>query len=203
MNRKDHWEKIYTTKQPNEVSWTQKIPQTSLDLIEQFNLPIDAKIIDSGGGDSTLVDHLLAKGYTNLTVLDISEAALQRAQKRLGTKANLARWIVSDITDFKPSESYNLWHDRAVFHFLTDAQEIVNYISNVQKAARNMVLATFSVNGPLKCSGLEITQYNTHKMTETFGRDFNLLDSFELDHFTPFGTSQNFIFTSWSKKPET
>lgn len=202
MNRKNHWEKIYTTKQPNEVSWTQKIPQTSLDLIAQFKLPLSAKIIDIGGGDSTLVDHLLAIGYTNLTVLDISEAALLRAKKRLGEKAQLVKWIVSDITDFQPTESYDLWHDRAVFHFLTDAQEIENYTSKVNKATNNMVLATFSVNGPLKCSGLEITQYNTPKMLETFENHFKLVDSLELDHITPFGTTQNFIFTSWNNKSQ-
>ena len=202
MNRKDHWEKIYTTKQLNEVSWTQKVPQTSLDLIAQFKLPLSAKIIDIGGGDSTLVDHLLSQGYRDISVLDISEAALQRAQKRLGEKAQQVKWIVSDITDFEPTESYDLWHDRAVFHFLTNNQEIENYKSKVNKASNNMILATFSVNGPLKCSGLEITQYNTPKMLETFENHFKLVDSLEHDHITPFGTTQNFIFTSWKSKSQ-
>ncbi|MEY2925210.1 MAG: hypothetical protein RLZZ337_1760 [Bacteroidota bacterium] len=200
MNRKEHWENIYTTKQPHEVSWTQEVPQTSLDLIRTFNLSKNASIIDVGGGDSKLVDHLINEGYTNLTVLDISAAALERSQNRLGEKAGLVTWIVADINEFEPQTKYDLWHDRAVFHFLTDKKEIQNYVEMVSAHTQNMVVATFSVNGPLKCSGLEITQYDQKKMEANFGRYFESIQTIELDHSTPFGTTQNFIFMSWTNR---
>ena len=144
-NKKNHWETVYETKQPNEVSWTQENPKTSLDFIRKTNLGKSAKIIDIGGGDSKLVDYLLEEGYKDITVLDISAKALKRAQKRLGKKAEKVNWIVSDITEFKPEISYDIWHDRATFHFLTTAQQIKKYVDITEKWVSNfLILGTFS-----------------------------------------------------------
>ena len=167
QNKKEHWETVFTTKQETEVSWYQKQPKTSIDLIQACKVSKEAKIIDIGGGDSYLVDGLLELGYTNITLLDISAKAIDRIKKRLGDKANLVTFIVSDILDFNPSETYDFWHDRASFHFQTDAHQIEKYAQIVSKAiAKNghMVIGTFSENGPRKCSGLDITQYNEAKM---------------------------------------
>jgi 2-polyprenyl-3-methyl-5-hydroxy-6-metoxy-1,4-benzoquinol methylase len=200
MSTKEHWEKIYTTKTPQEVSWTQETPTTSLDLIAKYNLPKDAKIIDIGGGDSLLADHLIALGYADITVLDISEAAIERAKTRLGEKANNVTWIVQDITEFTPTENYDLWHDREVFHFLTTKADIDFYINTVQKWANHIVLGTFSTEGPIKCSGLEIAQYNEQTIRDTFCPMFTLLECFYVDHTTPFDTTQNFVFARLSKE---
>jgi cyclopropane fatty-acyl-phospholipid synthase-like methyltransferase len=201
MSYKEHWEKVYETKSPQEVSWTQEIPETSLKLIKETNIAKDAAIIDIGGGDSKLVDFLLEEGFTNLTVLDISANALERAKKRLGEKANLVTWIVSDINEFNPTKQYAIWHDRAVFHFVTDEPNIKRYVDIVSKStSEQFILGSFSENGPLKCSGLEIKQYNQEKLTHLFGHSFDLTTCFTEDHTTPFDTKQNFIFTSFKRR---
>ena len=201
VDRKKHWETVYETKSPDEVSWTQEIPKTSLAIIDSFGLDQSAKIIDIGGGDSKLVDHLLNQGFTNITVLDISEKALEKAKLRLGEKAKMITWIVSDILEFEPADTYNVWHDRAAFHFLTTEKEIEKYQSIVEKAASEfLVIGTFSENGPLKCSGLEISQYSEEKLSETFKNNFDKIDAVLEDHQTPFGTTQNFLFCSFRKK---
>lgn len=197
---KSHWENVYATKNPDQVSWTKKIPKTSLDLIQSPGLQKDAKIIDIGGGDSNLVDHLLQLGYTNITVLDISEKALEKTKNRLGEKADKVKWIVSDITEFKPEETYDIWHDRAVFHFLTTEKQISKYVEIAEKNVRNfIVLGTFSTDGPLKCSGLEIKQYDELSLTTTFEKGFKKIKCFTEDHVTPFDTVQNFIFCCFEK----
>ena len=198
-NRKNHWENVYETKSPQEVSWTQEIP-VSLDLIRSLNLPEDAPIIDIGGGDSNLVDFLLDEGYQDVTVLDISQKAIDRAKIRLGKRAENVNWIVSDIVAFKPERNYLLWHDRATFHFLTSDVEIEAYVNlTKQYASRFLIIGTFSENGPLKCSGLEITRYSDTRISQLFSPDFKVMDSFTSDHTTPFCTTQNFRFTSFSK----
>ena len=202
-DRKKHWETVYETKSPDEVSWTQEIPKTSLAIIDSFGLDQSAKIIDIGGGDSKLVDHLLNQGFTNITVLDISEKALEKAKLRLGEKAKMITWIVSDILEFEPADTYNVWHDRAAFHFLTTEKEIEKYQSIVEKAASEfLVIGTFSENGPLKCSGLEISQYSEEKIAAIFKNNFDKIDSVLEDHQTPFGTTQNFLFCSFRKKDD-
>lgn len=196
---KNHWENIYETKQPHQVSWTQEIPQASLDFIADFNLPFSAKIIDVGAGDSNLVDYLLKLGYTDITVLDISQKSIERAKNRLGDKAQNVKWIVSDINEFAPSEKYDLWHDRAAFHFLTTEAEISNYINMVSKNARNIVIATFSVDGPKKCSGLEIKQYDENSMKSKFENvGFKNLNCKRVDHITPSDAVQNFVFCAFN-----
>ena len=200
-NKKSHWENVFATKNPNEVSWTQKYPKTSMEYLENVNLSKTANIIDIGGGDSKFVDALLEKGYQNIWVLDISEFALERAKKRLGDKADLIHWIVSDITEFKPIVKFDFWHDRAVFHFLTDENDIKKYQDLVAKAVKgNIVIGTFSTNGPLKCSGLEIKQNDETSLTSTFDANFEKIECFTMDHKTPFDTIQNFIFCSFNKK---
>lgn len=202
MNRKEHWENVFSTKQESEVSWFQKLPQTSIDLIENLDIPKGAKIIDIGGGDSYLIDALLKMGYTNVTLLDISSNAIERIKKRLGTNAEKVKFIVSDILDFHPTETYDLWHDRASFHFLTEQNQIKAYANLVSNAiAKNgkMVIGTFSENGPKKCSGLDITQYNANTLKSIFYSDFELIECISEDHLTPFDTIQNFIFCSFKK----
>ena len=203
FNRKNHWESIYQTKQLNEVSWYQLVPQTSLDLISKYVKSYDAKIIDIGGGDSFLVDHLLQLGYTNISVLDISEAAIERAKIRLGENANKVSWIVCDISKFEPTEKYDFWHDRAAFHFLTDKEDISRYISTVNKAITTngiLTIGTFSESGPKKCSGIEITQYTEESLANLFPNEFEKIESFYVDHSTPFDTVQNFVFGVFRKK---
>jgi 2-polyprenyl-3-methyl-5-hydroxy-6-metoxy-1,4-benzoquinol methylase len=201
INRKEHWENVFKTKALNEVSWFQTKPETSLNFFKELNIPLNAKIIDIGAGDSFLVDHLLDLGYQDITVLDISESAIERAKKRLEDKADKVKWIVSDIIDFNPVEKYDFWHDRAAFHFLTDENEILNYIKTAYNGINengNLVIGTFSNNGPKKCSGIEIKQYSEFELEEKFKLYFNKIKCFNMDHKTPFDTIQNFVFCSFS-----
>jgi len=202
MENKQHWENVFSTKTQNEVSWTQVYPKTSMDYLEALQLPKTANIIDVGGGDSNLVDALLEKGYKNIWVLDISATALEKAKKRLGDKAKNIHWIVSDITEFETNIKFNFWHDRAVFHFLTDETSISKYVeivSNAVSANGNFLLGTFSKDGALKCSGLEIKQYSEVSMKETFSDSFEAVKCFTEDHITPFNTIQNFQFCGFKK----
>lgn len=202
-NDKAHWEQVYQTKSPEQVSWRQAVPQTSLDFIQSLNLPKTAKIIDIGGGDSNLVDHLLLAGYINLTVLDISATALEKATFRLGEQASKVKWIVSDITEFQPKEHYDLWHDRAAFHFLTKENQVNTYVNIVTKAvSQYLIIGTFSVNGPEKCSGLPIRQYTEASLQSGFQDSFIKLHCQTIDHVTPFQTTQNFLFCSFKRRPE-
>lgn len=198
-----HWENIYTSKSLNEVSWYEPNPEVSIGFVKKFNLPKTAKIIDIGGGDSFFAESLLDLGYTNITVLDISEASLERAKKRLGERANKIKWIVSDITIFKSGTTYDFWHDRAAFHFLNTPQEISSYINNIDTAiAKNgiAVIGTFSENGPKKCSGIDIKQYSKETLAQQFDRHFDTIECFNTDHKTPFNTIQNFTFCSFKKR---
>ena len=187
-DRKKHWENIYQTKDLKDVSWYQPTPTTSLDFLKQFNIPTTAKIIDIGGGDSFLVDHLLDLGYTDLTILDISAASLDRAKQRLGDRSKKVKWIVADATTFKPTEQYDFWHDRAAFHFLTQEQEITDYIVTIQKSIKPtgiLVIGTFSEQGPKKCSGIEIKQYSETTMTDRLKNFFEKVKCITVDHKTP------------------
>lgn len=201
--KKEHWEKVFSTKEENEVSWYQTKPETSIQLIQACKLPKDAKIIDVGGGDSYLIDNLIAIGYTNLYLLDISQSAINRIKKRLGANTDKVTFIVSDVLDFKPIEKFDAWHDRASFHFLTDEFDILKYkaiVSDALNTNGNFVLGTFSTDGPLKCSGLDISQYSVEKMLDVFEEEFEMENCFTEEHETPFGTNQNFIFSHFKKK---
>ncbi|MFA6086152.1 trans-aconitate 2-methyltransferase [Mucilaginibacter sp.] len=201
-SRKEYWEQVYQTKSPEQVSWTQPVPQTSLDFINELNLRKDARIIDIGGGDSKLVDYLLQDGFTDVTVLDISESALEKAKVRLGDQSAKVKWIVSDITEFQPTSHYDLWHDRATFHFLTTPQQIAAYL-NIAKNVVNdfMVIGTFSESGPEKCSGLHIKQYTETQLQEQLNPAFKKIRCINEDHTTPLQTKQNFLFCSFKRQP--
>lgn len=202
FDRKKHWENIYQTKELKDVSWFQPTPETSLDFIKQFNVPTTAKVIDIGGGDSFLVDHLLDLGYQDISVLDISAAAIDRAKQRLGDKAKNVKWIVEDAATFKPTEKYDFWHDRAAFHFLTDEHEISNYLQTAQQNINPtgvLVIGTFSEQGPKKCSRIEIKQYSETTMTDRLRKFFEKIKCISVNHKTPFDTIQNFVFCSFRK----
>ena len=206
MNREwqMQWENVYGTKQDNEVGWTQQKPQSSLNLIHSLDLPKTAKIIDVGGGDSKLVDHLLDEGFEDLTVLDISSKAIDKARRRLGDKSEKIKWIVNDVLDLEPEVTYQLWHDRATFHFLTTVEEIQKYISiTEQSVAGFIILATFSDKGPEKCSGFSVHRYNEAELTRQFSNNFKKIRCFTEDHPTPFGTFQNFLFCSFKRTAAT
>jgi trans-aconitate methyltransferase len=200
QDRQQYWDKIYQTKQPSEVSWTQEKPATSLNFIHSFPVSKKAPIIDVGGGDSRLVDYLLAEGYENITVLDISEEALNRAKKRLGDKADRIKWVVADVTEFTPDTTYEVWHDRATFHFLTTPEQIDQYLTIAYKNVNGyLAIGTFSDNGPEKCSGLPIKQYNEAQLQTVLTDKFDKIRCITEDHITPFQTKQNFLFCSFKK----
>jgi 2-polyprenyl-3-methyl-5-hydroxy-6-metoxy-1,4-benzoquinol methylase len=202
MDNKEHWENVFSTKSPNEVSWFQEYPTTSMAFLELFSLPLEANIIDIGGGDSHLVDALLEKGYKNIWVLDISAVALDKAKLRLGDRAVLVNWVVTDITEFKPSVRFDFWHDRAAFHFLTNEDSISKYVAIAEYSINKngyLVLGTFSENGPKKCSGLEVQQYNEMSMSARFEEGFERIKCIIENHTTPFNTTQNFLFCSFKK----
>lgn len=199
-NNKAHWERIYLTKHPSERSWTQEVPGTSLHFIHLFNLSKTARIIDIGGGDSKLVDCLLQEGYQNITVLDISEQALEQARHRLGKKAEKVQWIASDITRFQPHQKYDLWHDRATFHFLTEPGQVEAYLDIAKKAVTGyMTIGTFSTNGPEKCSGLPVKQYNEEHLAMELQNGFSKVECITEDHITPFHTRQQFLFCGFRR----
>ena len=202
MSYKSHWEKIYATKRQDEVSWYQPTPRVSLDFITELNIPKDASIIDIGGGDSYLVDNLLTAGFTNITVLDISGAAINKAKQRLGKKAEKINWIVSDINDLFVDKKFDCWHDRAAFHFLTTEDQIQKYLTiaqdHISKNGR-MIIGTFSTAGPEKCSGLPIKQYSEQTLSGVLKNWFEKIKCITTDHITPFNTIQNFLFCSFKK----
>ena len=199
----DHWQNVYDKKNENEVSWYQKSPKLSLEFVKSLNLSLDAEIIDIGAGESRLVDNLLEMGFVNLSVLDISSKSIEKTKKRLGLKSKLVNWIISDINNFNPTKKYDLWHDRAAFHFLKDSVEIDNYVKLVKSSLHNqgnLIIATFSENGPLKCSGLEVSRYSENSISDLFNNDFELIKSQKSIHKTPFSTSQEFLFSKFKKK---
>lgn len=193
-----HWEDVYQTKQPTEVSWYQPHLELSLQLIEDAVESRDAHIIDVGAGESTLVDDLLARGYRNLYALDISPTALKVAQKRLGQEAELVSWICGDVRTFPfPAGKYDVWHDRAVFHFLTDPADRAAYVSQVARAVKaggHVIVATFGPEGPAKCSGLDVMRYEPEALHGEFGSAFRLVKHHTELHRTPMGTTQQFTY---------
>jgi SAM-dependent methyltransferase len=198
MQSKDHWEQVYSTKKSDNVSWFQPHAELSTRLIRESCPQRDAAIIDVGGGASTLVDDLLDVGYAHVTVLDLSHAALTESRRRLGARGDSVRWMEADITraEFEP-HSFDLWHDRAVFHFLTTPEDRVAYVRQVLRAVKPggyVVVATFGSDGPTQCSGLPVMRYTPDELHAEFGNAFTLLAHEEQLHHTPFGTDQQFIY---------
>jgi SAM-dependent methyltransferase len=198
MDARSHWENVYTTKAPDAVSWYRSHLETSLELIEKVAPARSTSIIDVGGGESTLVDDLLARGYLNPGVLDVSPTAIDVTKKRLGHAAERVHWVIGEITnaDLSPN-NYDLWHDRAVFHFLRTAEERAAYVRQVAKAVRSgghVLVSTFGPEGPTKCSGLEVVRYDAESLHAEFGVHFRLLESLKELHETPFGSTQQFLY---------
>ena len=200
-NLKNHWENIYEKKNEDEVSWFQQIPKSSIKLIKSTGI-VNPKIIDVGSGRSKLLKRLIDSGYNDLTYLDISEAALKKSKEFLGDQSNKVKWIAEDILNFKTEEKFDVWHDRAVFHFLTEQNIIDKYVELVSKNISNsghLIIGTFSEKGPLKCSGLDVKRYSKELIEETFLKNFRLINTFHIDHKTPFNTTQNFLFSHFIK----
>jgi SAM-dependent methyltransferase len=195
--RKEHWEAVYRNKSPLEVSWYQQEPTLSFSLINGVSVPLDAPVIDIGGGASTLVDKLSDAGFTNISVLDVSGAALAHAKQRLAHKSSAVRWYEEDVTSFEPPHRFLLWHDRAVFHFLTRSEDRKNYVDVLERSllpGGHIIIMTFAIGGPEKCSGLDIVQYDADKLTTELGAGFELLETgFEV-HLTPSGNQQKFVY---------
>jgi ubiquinone/menaquinone biosynthesis C-methylase UbiE len=199
---KQHWEDLYAQKGPQEVSWFQSMPVVSLDLFAEYGVPRNARIIDVGGGDSLLVDHLLDRGFNDVTVLDISGKALMKAQERLGDRASQVQWIEADATSFDAPEPFDVWHDRAVFHFLTSEADVDRYIEQLARLLKPgglLILATFSENGPEKCSGIPVHRYSEAEMMARLQKVCDRIKCFTIDHVTPFDTVQNFLFCAFRK----
>ena len=198
MTTKTHWEHIYDTKSPTQVSWYQEHAKFSLQYIRNTGIQKTEPIIDVGGGASTLVDDLIENAFQNITVLDVSGTALQVARQRLGVRAAHVNWIESDITQVDlPQNTYGVWHDRAVFHFLTQAKERQHYVETVRNSVRkggHVIVATFAPDGPERCSGLAVMRYSPESLHSEFGDDFEVVDSTRETHHTPFGTDQKFIY---------
>lgn len=197
-DRQAHWQNVYATKVEKEVSWYQENPAPSLDLIAATGISTDAAIIDVGGGASRLVDNLLEKGFSRVTMLDLSAMALKEARKRLGRRGDEVEWIVADVTTWEPSSTYDLWHDRAAFHFLTEPTDRDAYVGSLTKAIRpggHVIIATFAPDGPVRCSGLPIVRYDPDKLASTLGPTYELVDSRRHDHITPGGNTQRFQFS--------
>ena len=198
MDKKDHWEKVYGTKSPDAVSWFAPHLETSLNLIHEATQDKAASIIDIGGGEATLVDDLLVEGFTDLSVLDISQRAIDVARGRIGKNADKVHWYCADITQATlPQNYFDVWHDRAVFHFLTDAAQREIYVEHVMRSVKHggyVIMSTFGPEGPEKCSGLDVVRYDSEHLHGQFGKTFRLLNSTTEIHKTPMGTTQQFLY---------
>lgn len=204
MDSKQHWENVYTTKSTNAVSWFQEHAALSLQFIKSSAPHTDAAIIDVGGGASTLVDDLIRANYSNISVLDISHAALEVAQQRLGQKSSSVRWIVGDITSVALSENhYDLWHDRAVFHFLTDAKDRQRYVAQLAHTLKRngqLIISTFAESGPQQCSNLPVVRYSPESLQKELGSIFVLQEHAYETHITPFETQQEFVYCRFKRQ---
>jgi SAM-dependent methyltransferase len=201
-DRQAHWENVYTTKREDEVSWFQENPALSLELIGAAGATRESHLIDIGGGESRLVDVLLQRGFRLLTVLDLSETALAAARARIGDEARNVEWIVADVTKWTPSRQYDIWHDRAAFHFLTDPDDRAAYISRLKSALRpggQAIIGTFALDGPEKCSGLPVQRYDGASLQATLGSEFTILEDRRETHTTPWGSTQSFQFTRFQR----
>ena len=202
-DRQAHWQNVYATKAEKEVSWFQENPAPSLELIAAAGIARNASIIDVGGGASRLVDGLLEKGFQRIAILDLSANALEEAKKRLGRRADGIDWIAADVTAWEPTTTYDLWHDRAAFHFLTETADRDSYVARLKKAVRpggHVIIATFALDGPEKCSGLPIVRYGPETVASVLGPEFDLIDSERHDHVTPGGNTQRFQFSRFLRR---
>lgn len=203
VDRKTHWEQVYSTRKPHEVGWYQAYPEIPLHLIASTGVNKNAAIIDVGGGASNLVDALLENGYSDVTVLDLSAAALEATKARLCTTASQVKWLVADVTCFTPPQAYLVWHDRAVFHFLTDASDRQRYVEAAHAAlppGGHLIMATFALDGPPQCSGLDVVRYSPESLQQAVGDGFTLEESFGGLHITPSQGKQSYTFCRFIRK---
>ena len=201
-DRRAHWESVYTSKGEREVSWFQESPAPSLELLELVGANPRSAIIDIGGGASRLVDTLLSLGYKDVTVLDLSAAALAAAQARIGEKAQRAQWLAADVASWAPSRTYDIWHDRAAFHFLTEERDQAAYVGRLRLALRkegHAIIGTFAPDGPEKCSGLPVIRHDAASLSHALGADFVLVDARRHEHLTPWGSMQRFQFSTFRR----
>jgi trans-aconitate methyltransferase len=204
-SRRNHWENVYRTKGENQVSWFQEMPEPSLELMELAGATEGSAIIDIGGGASRLVDCLVARGYQDLTVLDLSAAALASARSRIGDMADHVTWIAADVTVWQPSRAYDVWHDRAAFHFLTERADQAAYAARLRRALRpggHAIIGTFAPDGPERCSGLPVRRHDAESLATALGSGFQLIDSRRHEHTTPWGATQNFHFGTFRREPD-
>jgi 2-polyprenyl-3-methyl-5-hydroxy-6-metoxy-1,4-benzoquinol methylase len=198
QSRQAHWENVYTQKGENEVSWFEENPTPSLELIAEVASTADLAIIDIGGGASRLVDSLVERRFRHITVLDLSDAALEAAKTRLGERALQVDWLVADVTRWEPPQNYDIWHDRAAFHFLTDERDREAYVMRLERALKaggHAIIATFALDGPERCSGLPVVRYDAASLGQTLGKSFELVDARQHIHVTPWGSAQSFQFS--------
>jgi SAM-dependent methyltransferase len=203
VSRQSHWEKVYATKGESEVSWFQETPVTSLELIRLAGAIRTSGIIDIGGGASRLADGLVSQGFGDVTVLDLSAAALAAARSRMDDNANRVTWIAADVTIWEPSRTYDVWHDRAAFHFLTDPEDQAAYTARLRRALRpggHAIIGTFAPDGPERCSGLAVSRHDAGSLAATLGGGFELIDTRRHEHITPWGTSQRFQFSTFRRE---
>ncbi len=201
-DRQSHWEQVYTSKGEQEVSWFQQTPGPSLELLALVGAGPSSSIVDIGGGASRLVDKLLEKGFGDITVLDLSDQALATARKRLGAGANKVEWIAADVTEWEPPWPYDIWHDRAAFHFLTDVLDQQAYVQRLKHGLRvdgHVILGTFAMDGPEKCSGLPVARHSAESLGTLLGNDFELVDSRRHEHTTPWDATQQFQFSTFRR----
>jgi SAM-dependent methyltransferase len=205
LSRQRHWEKVYATKGENEVSWFQEAPALSLELIRLVGAIQNSGIIDIGGGASRLADGLVSQGFEDVTVLDLSAAALASARSRIGDKANRVTWIAVDVTIWEPSRTYDVWHDRAAFHFLTDPKDQVAYVARLWRAlgpGGHAIIGTFAPDGPERCSGLAVSRHDAGSLAAALGGGFELIDTRRHEHVTPWGTPQRFQFSTFRREQD-
>jgi 2-polyprenyl-3-methyl-5-hydroxy-6-metoxy-1,4-benzoquinol methylase len=201
-SRKAHWETVYATKGENEVSWFQENPAPSLELIDLVGSTSESAIVDIGGGASRLVDSLVARGFNRVTVLDISEAGLEATKARLGKRASRVQWIVADVTKWCSTQTFDVWHDRAAFHFLTESADKAAYVSRLKAAVKPggcVIIGTFAPDGPERCSGLPVNRYDAASLAATLGKGYQLIDTRRHEHATPSGVTQKFQFSTFRR----
>lgn len=204
-DRQAHWQNVYQTKAETDVSWFQESPAISLDLIRATGVDANASIVDIGGGASRLVDALIGEGFKSITVLDLSEKSLATSRARLGARGTSVNWVVADVTAWQPTQTYDVWHDRAAFHFLTESNDRAAYVEALRKAVRpggHVIIGTFALDGPERCSGLPIVRYDAASLSEILGRPFKLVETRRHDHKTPGGAIQRFQFSRFQRVSE-
>lgn len=203
MDAREHWQAVYEAKRPEDVSWYQPVPEPSLEALARLGIGPEASLIDVGGGASSLADELVARGWRDVTVLDIAASAIAEAKCRLGDMGKTVRWIEADVLDWRPDRTYDVWHDRAALHFLTQTGDRARYVEALRTgthAGSLVIIATFAIDGPELCSGLPVRRYDAAMMAAELGPDFTLIEGWREAHVTPWGATQDFQWAAFSRR---